>query len=767
MIGSTVSHYRILEKLGGGGMGVVYKAADTRLKRTVALKFLPVEFSPDTAARSRFFREAQAASALQHENICAIHDIDQTDDGRLFICMDYYDGETIKDKITRCVLPVADVISYARQIARGLAKAHKAKIIHRDVKPANIMVTSDGEVKILDFGLAKLLGESSITHEGSTLGTIAYMPPEVVRDEAVDQRADIWSFGVLLFEMLTQRLPFRGESAAAMMYAITNEAPREIGEFRQGVPETIRQLCRRCLSKAAEERPESMEEILSGLGEGSLTVRGIGIMQRARGLPHWAIGAGAAVIAALVLLLIWRLFHAEEEAGGSMTAIGILAFKNETGDPDLRSWPLIIQTLFFQGLAGTDGMPVLDPTAFNRIVESTFGPGKSAEQGTVFDLARGSAARFVIDGSIINGPPRFHLHMRIINLQSEEVRYAGTVGVKGSGDLENGVDSLCREVVNFIRLQVLSSGEQQDLKPWLPPQKRNLSSVNAFITATDYKYRGDTNATRYLRQAIALDSTFISPRVWLISDLLQGGYREEAGQHSAYLAGLSAFARPFERTMIEWAEACVAGDTSAQMRHLRTALEYSPGNNILLYNLARLVYARGDYAGVVQMLRPASEMRWPYSRMYYLLGASYIQLDDQEKAREILEASFVMTPVYPEIYRLLMLLCDSAGDTAMAQRYQRTFVMREQERGIPTSTALVSLARSGASWGLYEEARSRYSAAITLAPESLSYRRELADMLLSVGDTARARDEYLKLHRLDSVSTEAEDLPGLLQRFRR
>ncbi len=211
MIGKTISHYKILEKLGGGGMGVVYKAQDIKLKRTVALKFLPPELTREEEAKERFVHEAQSASALQHNNICTIHDIDDTDDGQMFICMDYYDGETLKKKIERGPLSVEEAIDITTQIARGLERAHEQKIVHRDIKPANLMVTSDGVVKIVDFGLAKLAGKTTVTKTGTTVGTVAYMSPEQARGEAVDHRTDIWALGVVLYEMLTGQLPFKGD----------------------------------------------------------------------------------------------------------------------------------------------------------------------------------------------------------------------------------------------------------------------------------------------------------------------------------------------------------------------------------------------------------------------------------------------------------------------------------------------------------------------------------------------------------------------------
>ncbi|MCK4943217.1 MAG: serine/threonine protein kinase, partial [Candidatus Aminicenantes bacterium] len=209
MIGKIISHYKILEKLGEGGMGIVYKAEDTKLKRTVALKFLPPELTRDQEAKKRFLHEAQAASALDHLNICNIFEIDETEDGQMYMAMAYYEGQTLKDKISGVgvnggsPLPLNDAINIAIQIAEGLNKAHKKDIVHRDIKSANIMMTDEGVVKILDFGLAKLRGVTKLTKEGTTLGTVAYMSPEQAAGQEADHRSDVWSLGVVLYEMLT------------------------------------------------------------------------------------------------------------------------------------------------------------------------------------------------------------------------------------------------------------------------------------------------------------------------------------------------------------------------------------------------------------------------------------------------------------------------------------------------------------------------------------------------------------------------------------
>ncbi len=265
MTGTTISHYKILEKLGEGGMGVVYLAEDTKLDRSVALKFLPAHLLGNEDIRARFEREAKAAASLHHPNICPVYEIDEAD-GKSFISMAFIEGETLHQKIARGPMALEQALAIAQQIAEGLDAAHAKGVVHRDIKPENVIVDSKGRATIMDFGLAQLTEASRLTRTGETLGTVIYMSPEQTDGSGADQRSDIWSLGVVLYEMVTGQQPFKGDYDKAVMYSILNEPHEPITAIRAGLPMELEVLIGKCLEKDADQRYSDVGELSKDLG---------------------------------------------------------------------------------------------------------------------------------------------------------------------------------------------------------------------------------------------------------------------------------------------------------------------------------------------------------------------------------------------------------------------------------------------------------------------------------------------------------------------
>jgi serine/threonine protein kinase/Tfp pilus assembly protein PilF len=458
LIGQTVSHYRILEHIAAGGMGVVYKAEDTRLKRTVAVKFLPPEFTHDQTARERFFHEAQAASALDHQNICSVHEFGEHD-GRTFLVMGFYEGETLKQKIERDPMSMAGLLDIAMQAARGLTRAHEAGIVHRDIKPANLIVTTRGEVKILDFGLAKLAGRTLLTRTGSTLGTAAYMSPEQARGEAVDHRTDIWSLGVVLYEMIAGRRPFASDYEQALVYQILNAEPEPLSKVRPETPAGLAQIVGHAMAKQPAERYQTMSEFSDDL----TTVTGNAQPLRNH-LPRkifrprmaYVYSALTIILAATIVLNIGGLrsrIFGEADRSERVIKVAVLPFVNLSNDPDQEylSDGLTQEMITLLGRLHPERLAVIARTSVMRY-KNTDTP--------IDQIGRELKVDYVLEGSARREGTRVRISAELINTGNQTQIWGNVFEREMAGilALQNNVAS---EVARALALRLLPSEQAQ------------------------------------------------------------------------------------------------------------------------------------------------------------------------------------------------------------------------------------------------------------------------------------------------------------------
>ena|GEM_PF-350175 len=523
LIGSSISHFKILEKLGEGGMGVVYKAEDTRLDRLVALKFLPSQLTSSESMKARFLQEAKAASAINHPNICVVYDI-QAHEGRQFIVMEYVEGRELRDIIDANLpntLNLQEVIDFATQIAEGLQAAHEQEIIHRDIKSSNIMVTEKGQVKIMDFGLAKLKGAAKITKSTSTLGTIAYMSPEQIKGEKVDPRSDIFSFGVVVYEMLTGQLPFRGEYESAVMYSIVNEEPESVANLRPEVPVALESITKKALAKNPDERYQNINEMLAELknrdlqptpdkrtarqtvDKGSLKKRLTKIM------------APVAVVLLFVLGFILFKPSLEKTSTQGPIPIAVITFKNQSGDSAYNYLQDVIPNLLICSLGESPYYRVLSWERMHDLVAQMGQNVDVIDSDLGFKVCQMDSVELLVMGSLTGAGDFFITEAKVYDVATKRILKSATS--RGSGAqsiLEKQIDEIVEKICSGAGII-----EKQLALQRRPVRDITTSSMKAyryFIKGRDEfeRFHGE-EAKEFFEKAIALDSTFASAYYYL------------------------------------------------------------------------------------------------------------------------------------------------------------------------------------------------------------------------------------------------------------
>ena len=780
MIGRKISHYTILDKLGGGGMGLVYRAHDSRLDRTIALKFLPHEWSHEPVLRERFSREARAASALDHPHICTVFDIDETEDGQLFIAMAFCPGQTLKHHIFEGQMATEQVVELAIQIAGALESAHDAGIVHRDIKPANILLTEQNQVKLVDFGLAKLAGEAAVTREGTVIGTPSYMSPEQARGDEVDGRSDLWALGTVLYEMLTSRRAFSADHDRAILLAIMSRDPTPIENVRPDLPAELLRIVRRLLKRDPSKRYQNAGELLADLrrfrGESSpteivtQTLPSAPRVRRRSFLVHRLLPGLVAVLAVILAANFFSSLIADEKRH-------VLVLPFTCLDSADRS------DQFCEGLFETVTVRLAEMRRFNAslsVVPSSEVLGQgivSAQQARrIFGVDLVISATVQRDGGTLRVPLQLIDTASLRQVSSQLI----TAADASEFVLQDRVVSAVEELLDLR----LAPGELNEI--------RNGSTSNAEAASLFLEARGTigndstaselNHAMELYRHALDLDPSYADALVqlaeachlryelavdpiWLDHGSTYASRAVDLGSNlpSAYLVAgkfeisrqsfplaIARLERTIELDPLNLEAYTLAAEAYEGMGRVESAEETidravrtGPDDWLTHYEIGRFFfYDRYDLERAAYHFRKVVELQPECSVGYSALGGALFNSGDREGARENLERAVAIGSAYEAFANLATLEFYDHEYARSAALYKQALRMKDTDYAVWSSLG-EALRFSG---GNPEDTRAAYQRAADLAarllersPEDLSLLIDLASFNVLFGEEEEGR----------------------------